>query len=119
MSYESRIYVVNAKRYEVKGKPYAFAEQLAVIDCSKMDNNFTNLFTDETDYEIYDRDMEGRTKTDCYGNTIKRGEINKIISYIENMTATNPYRRAKVLLATLKAFNKETWDCLEIVHFGC
>lgn len=128
MGYESRIMIVNAHREhdeksENFGKVY-YAEIVANIrlGCMGYNNGWRELFAKEIDFELYvDSDNE-TTMTDKYGETLKEGDIEAIIAWLENVAPAfwedKPYRRIAPLLGLLKGLDPKAWEELHIVHYG-
>lgn len=114
MSYESKIVVAKVS------KKINFGSILAELNCSRM-GSFPDAFKTTVMYDVYIDDHDFPTTNDCYGDYLKDMPISEAIDYLErHADEFKNYRRAHVLLATLKAIAAEEWDGDEIrvIHYG-
>lgn len=128
MGYESRIIIANAHREQnPKSEHYGevyYAE--AVVDirlgCMGYNNGWRELFTKEIDFDLYVDSEDKATREDKYGNTMKEGDFESVVQWLENTASAlwenNPYRRIAPLLGALKGFDPTQWDELHVVHYG-
>lgn len=117
MSYESRIYIVEAGNWGDRKTQYA--EIIASFNMCTLgkENGWLELFDTPIDYKIFvDPDCE--TNEDCYGDIIKSGNIEKIVNWLETTGKNVNNRRIPPLLGMLKGFDKSKWRYLQIVHYG-
>ncbi len=114
MAYESKVYIVNV----VGEEDFKFAQTVAKFDlCNMGRDGFTDLFKQPCDFKIW-VDESTETDTDKYGKKITAGDLQEVISFLENWSETKVYRRIPPFLAFLKALNPGEWDGLQIVHYG-
>lgn len=119
MSYESRIFVVNRTEIDRGTNVYVWGEKIADIKMSNMKYDFSELFTNEIDYELYVDNSDESTRTDKYGAVMTYTDRNTVIDYLEKQIANGDnYRRLTVLLGLLKGFDDKQWDELQVVHYG-
>ena len=122
MGYESRIYVVNVSRLKAPKtkEEYTFCNVIAEMNMSCMVGSFHRLFDKPIDFKVFICDSRGEIETDkdCYGDKIKYGDINAVITWLEKATTTDNYRRLKPLLGLLKGFDPNEWDELKVLHYG-
>lgn len=121
MGYESRVFVaLKCELTKVDKTTYVFSITLSDMRLSKMWNGFTNLFTNKVDWKLCgDNDID-LTK-DCYGNICTyTSDIQSVITFLEHCEEKEHYRRITPLLAMLKAYVAEDWDCDELIliHYG-
>lgn len=124
MGYESKVYIVNVFSHNdvlLDGTiRKGYGEIVAMVDMCKMgyNNGWKELFTKPIDYEIYAENGDESTGEDKYGDSIKSGDLTKIIAWLEYQIKIDDYRRLKPLLAILKAFDPDEWKDLQILHYG-
>lgn len=120
MGYESRLFIVNRKKYDSDGKiKFVYAEKLAMINMCKMEYSFRELFVTPIDFDLYgDVSGEEDLSVDCYGDKCKYTDFMTVIEWLNRETEVSNYRRLKPLLAYLEAFNPDEWDELIVVHYG-
>jgi hypothetical protein len=119
MSYESRIFVVNRTEIDRGTNVYVWGEKIADIKMSSMENGFSELFTNEIDYELYVDNSDEPTQTDKYGAVMTYTDLNTVIDYLEEEIANGDnYRRLTVLLGLLRGFDETQWNELQVVHYG-
>ena len=132
MGYESKIYITNVRRHKQEdGKVWTYAEIIAEFELRKMGHSVANsidfceLFTNPIDYMIYvpgvnenNNECMVAKDTDGYGEHIKSGDINRIITWLEREAEQDNYRRLKPLIGMLKGFNADEWDDLQVIHYG-
>lgn len=119
MSYESRIFVVNRVKTDFGSNSYVHGEKIADIKMSRMGNGFSDLFTEEIDYELYVDNSDESTNTDKYGEVMTYTDRKTVIDYLEEQIANGDnYRRLTVLLGLLKGFDEAQWNELQVVHYG-
>lgn len=114
MGYESKIVVAKVSR-EIN-----YGCILADLNCSRM-GSFPDAFKTAVMYDVYIVNGDFPTVKDRYGDYLKDMPLNDAIDYLESHAEEfGNYRRAHVLLATLKAFAAEEWDGDEIrvIHYG-
>ena len=143
MGYESRLYIGHLHRElgNKTKKPIrttsSYCEKIAIVNLSKMNFEFSKIFTKPIDFEIYGDDGDTLMTEDLYGDTLKYTDINTVCDYLKkelDETKDNPYRRSIMLYDILKSFkrNKKRWkakykdskgkviyiDDLVVVHYG-
>ena len=129
MGYESKIYIV--ERHDASWtETGASALVIASYDLCKMGydaQEFFGAFTKETDYGLYmpvcdadGNETMGYVYEDCYGDHLKSGELETVLSALESCEAREHYRRLPPAIAMLKAFiaDKDAWGDLQVVHYG-
>ena len=112
--YESRIYIYNREKY---GK-ITFGSEIARFDMCVMPPDFTDIFTEEKDFNIYADDGNTEITEDKYGAPLRACSVKKLKAWLAEDMKTNDYRRLKPLLAFLQALNPDEWDELIAVHYG-
>lgn len=112
MGYESRIYVVSHRN----GNDYC--ETLAVFDMCVCEREFHEVFTDKIDFDVwFDGDKHGRI--DCYGAVCTSAHVDAVAECLRKLVDKTGYRRYKMLLGFLEAFDENDWDNeILLVHFG-
>lgn len=114
MGYESRIVVVNKLDND-------FGSIIADLRLSKMPCDFTEVFTQTVDFNIYLKSNDKPTKTDCYGKELKCAKLTEVYDWLEAHEQTE-YRRQALARYTLKAFVENAGDWsdtdLYVVHYG-
>ena len=120
MGYESRIFVVDRSEHEnYDGTNWIYAEKIADIKMSKMEDGFTDLFDKKIDYELYIDNGDKATQTDKYGEIMTYTNCKTVIDYLEKLIADgDDYRRLTILLGLLKGINEEQWCEIQVVHYG-
>lgn len=132
MGYESRLIVVD--RVETgtpTGNTLAFGDSLVKINLCKMGydkvngKEFTEIFTDKIDFNLYEDDCEEEYKTDKdaykkdkYGAWCKMTTLDTVIEWLEK--ANMDYRRARMCLDILKGIKDSEQDFgdIRVVHYG-
>lgn len=93
---------------------------IAEVDISRHDvflDNLKELFPEKLDGYIYINDEE-RT-TDYYGNELHfTRDLKKLANWLEADNDKSYYRRLPHVIALLRAFNKNDWEDLKVIHFG-
>lgn len=112
--YESRIYIYNREKYE----KITFGSEIARFDMCVMPPDFTDIFTEEKDFNIYADDGNTEITEDKYGAPLRACSVKKLKAWLAEDMKTNDYRRLKPLLAFLQALNPDEWDELIAVHYG-
>ena len=112
--YENRIYIYNREKHE----KITFGSEIARFDMSVMPPDFTDIFTEEKDFNIYADDGNTEITEDKYGAPLRACSVKKLEAWLAEDMKTNDYRRLKPLLAFLQALNPDEWDELVAVHFG-
>lgn len=117
--YKSKVYIIN------KNKKNQIGEIIAMFDCCYMEKDFVDLFQNEIDFQIHEKNVQS---IDEYGNPCKYayvGEVKKWLKHkIENekLTIGCCYRRLKPLYKLLKAFNNKDWEYgyneILVLHYG-
>lgn len=127
MGYESKIFIVERYEWEIlDGVKMVSGDKIMEIDLAKMGygmynrKTFPQLFTHEIDFDLY---IDGKaTKTDCYDEHCKYGDIEALIKWLNIMVKDTGYRRTKLFLAVLKSIKKQMedgyWTDVKIVHYG-
>lgn len=123
MGYESKLFIVNKPNYfhrEIEGKEMFFAEEIARYElfvCYPISEKMRKY--PETDCYIYADDGNTEIVYDLYDNRLTEVPIDDAIKIVEEAMAYDDYRRLPPLLALLKSFNKEDWNKLVVLHYGC
>ena len=116
MGYESRLYIVKAR------KSMDYAEIIARFDCLNMGygNGWRELFNKSFNCDMYADDGNTPIKEDCYGDELKYADFPTVITWLEKEVEKSDYRRLKLLLSLLKGF--DLTQCpdgdMQIVHYG-
>lgn len=120
MGYESRLFITNVHRRKETNESSAwiYAEKIADIRMSCMENSFVCLFNKDIDYKLFIDNDEEDTDTDKYGKHMKSASIPEIMTWLEEAMKRDNYRRLAPLYGLLSGFNLGQWDCLEVVHYG-
>lgn len=112
--YESRIYIYNREKYE----KITFGSEIARFEMCGMRQGFTDIFTEEKDFNIYADDGNTEITEDKYGAPLRVCGVEKLTAWLAEEIKTDDYRRLKPLLAFLQALNPDEWDELIAVHYG-
>ena len=133
MSYESRIIVVDRSEFERADTNFVCAFEVFRFDLCAMGSDtvnrklFYDIFDTEIDFDLLWREHEVDTdedpdgyKKDYYGEWCKYTTLDNVIEWLSKAKITKEYRRAKSLLAILRAFkrNEADYDQICVVHFG-
>ena len=127
MGYESKIYIVNRHEWElIDGLKMVSGDNIMEIDLAKIgyqgyyNKTFPQLFTNEIDFDLWINNE--KTRTDCYDEHCKYGDIDEIIKWVEKMVDDTHYRRAELFLNILKYIKTQqengVWENVKIVHYG-
>lgn len=116
MGYESKIFVVDVRRYG----DWNFAERIATFDLCVLGykDNFEGIFKNPIDYELYMEDGNTLFDKDRYGQHLHSAPISAVVEKLEEMAKNDNYRRFAPCIALLKGFDESQWHCLEVVHYG-
>lgn len=125
MAYESRLFVVNRKKYTLwspllrKDIYWVYGEKIADIKMRAMRNEeFYALFDKEIDYKLFIDNNEIDTDKDEYGEHLKYAKISAVVAWLEEELTRSNYRRLQPLLGLLRGFDEREWDELQVVHYG-
>lgn len=116
--YESRIYIYNRIKHEGRLAPWIYGEEIARFEMCGMRRGFTDIFTEEKDFNIYADDGNTEITEDEYGAPLRVCSVKKLEAWLAEETKKDDYRRLKPLLAFLQALNPDEWDELIAVHYG-
>lgn len=117
MAYESKVYIVEkSDLLNDEGKKYAHV--IAIFDLCKFEG-FCDIFKTVTDCYFYADDGNTEVVEDKYGDPLVEATIEDVVKYLENyIEKEHYYRRVAPVLGLLKAFKKDDWNNLFVLHFG-
>lgn len=119
--YESRIYIINRNEYEHNGRKFIYADEIAVFNMCGMRQGFTDIFTEEKDFNIYADDGNTVIDEDKYGERLRMTDIKNLVEWLRKEIKKDDYRRLKPLYAFLLKLAAEDWGIdgrLVAVHYG-
>lgn len=126
MGYESRIFVVERREYNMPEKR-VYGSEIAKFNLGKMYGPvssdigcFTELFKTPIDFDLYETG-EAESKEDRYGEICKyTTDIDSVIRWLEAVKDNNYYRRSFLFLDFCKSLATRLGDYEEVclVHFG-
>ena len=120
MGYESRFYVVEKHRsiYE-RDIGLFYADKVAMFDMCKCPDLYDRIkHYPKTDSYIYADDGNTHIVKDDYDEKLIEIPIIDMITILEDLAETEPYRRYKPFLQLLKGFDLSEWKDLVVLHYG-
>ena len=133
MGYESSVIVVDRNEHLRPVGKWVFGDKIATLNLGVMTGrvingkSFYDVFDTPIDFDLYhtsDATTDEDYRVDCYGKHCNYTTIDKLIEWLigamEADTELAGYRRAKMLLSTLKALkeSESDFDELVVVHYG-
>ena len=76
--YESRIYIYNRIEHEGRLAPWIYGEEIARFEMCGMRQGFTDIFTEEKDFNIYADDGNTEITEDKYGAPLRACSVKKL-----------------------------------------
>lgn len=121
MGYESRLYVVDKitiSSFKNEFPGYICVDKIAKFDLGKMAIGFTDIFTTDAEFSLYEEDLD--CTTDKYGERIKYTDIQSVINWMGTAEKVEHYRRIPPVLSFLKSLQEEStaWENLIVIHYG-